>query len=102
EGHRADLGWRHSDFDTIGPSLSFSLDVTQAKRLTVNVKDGGCFQGQTHGHKAFLMSRNHAQLLIGRNAKYSEVVFPFLIANDLIASKTSKPSRYVIDFQGKD
>jgi hypothetical protein len=102
EGHKADLGWRHSDFDTIGSSLSFSLDVTQAKRLSVNAEEGGCFQGQTHGHKSFLMSRNDAQLLIGRNAKYGGVVFPFLIANDLIASKTSKPSRYVIDFQGKD
>jgi hypothetical protein len=102
EGHRPDIGWRHSDFDVIGPSLSFSLDVTKAKGLTVNAQDGGCFQGQTHGHKAFLISRNDGQLLLGRHPKYSQVVFPFLIANDLIASKTSKPSRYVIDFQGKD
>lgn len=102
EGHKPDVGWRHSDFDTIGPSLSFSLDVTKAQRIAVNATGGGCFQGQTHGNKAFLMSRNDGQLLIGRDAKYGEVVFPFLIANDLIASKTSKPSRYVIDFQGMD
>lgn len=102
DGQKADLGWRHADFDVIGPSLSFSFDVTKAKRLAINAKDGGCFQGQTHGHKAFLMSRNEAQLLIGREPKYAEVVYPFLIANDLIASKASKPSRYVIDFQGKD
>ncbi len=102
EGHKADVGWRHSDFDTIGSSLSFALDVTKAKRIAVNAQDGGCFQGQTHGHKAFLMQRNEAQLLIGRHAEYKRVVFPFLIANDLIASKNSKPSRYVIDFQGLD
>lgn len=105
EGHKADVGWRHSDFDTIGPSLSFSLDVTKAMRLEVNARDGGCFQGQTHGHKAFLMQRSEAQLLLGRHPKYpkyKQVVFPFLIANDLIASKNSKPSRYVIDFQGLD
>jgi SAM-dependent methyltransferase len=102
EGNKADLGWRHADFDVIGPSLSFSFDVTKAQRLAVNAKDGGCFQGQTHGHRAFLMSRNEAQLLIAREPQYAEVVFPFLIANDLIASKASKPSRYVIDFQGKD
>jgi hypothetical protein len=102
EGNKADLGWRHADFDVIGPSLSFLLDVTKAKRLAINATAGGCFQGQTHGHKAFLMSRNDAQLLIGREPKYAKVVFPFLIANDLIASKASKPSRYVIDFQEKD
>lgn len=102
EGHKPDVGWRHSDFDKIGPALSFEFDVTQAQRLTVNAKDGGCFQGQTHGHKAFLMPRNNGQLLLGRHPEYGDVVFPFLIANDLIASKTSKPSRYVIDFQGKD
>ncbi len=102
ESHKPNSGWRHSDFDVIGPSLSFSLDVTKAKRLAINAKDGGCFQGQTHGHKALLMSRSEGQLLLERHPKYSEVVFPFLIANDLIASKTSKPSRCVIDFQGKD
>jgi len=102
EGNDLSTGWRHSDFDSIGSSLSFAFDVTKAKRLEVNARDGGCYQGQTHGHKAFLMSRSDAQILIGRDARYSAVVFPFLIANDLIASKTSKPSRYVIDFQGKD
>ena len=34
--------------------------------------------------------------------EYADVVFPFLIANDLIGKKNSKPTRYVIDFQGKD
>lgn len=87
EGNKADLGWRHADFDVIGPSLSFSFDVTKAKRLDINATEGGCFQGQTHGHKAFLMQRNEAKLLIGRERKYAKVVFPFLIANDLIASK---------------
>jgi N-6 DNA Methylase/Type I restriction enzyme R protein N terminus (HSDR_N) len=102
EGNDLDTGWRHADFDKIGPALSYEFDVTQAKRLTVNARCGGCFQGQTHGHKAFLISRSDGQLLLGRHTKYREVVFPFLIANDLIASKASKPSRYVIDFQGKD
>ena len=30
EGNNPDVGWRHSLFDKIGPSLSFSFDVTQA------------------------------------------------------------------------
>ena len=52
EGNIPDTGWRHSSFGTIGASLSFSFDVTQARRLEVNARLGGCFQGQTHGHKA--------------------------------------------------
>ncbi|MCI0541578.1 MAG: hypothetical protein L0Z50_40790 [Verrucomicrobiales bacterium] len=102
EGNDPEAGWRHSDFDAIGPSLSFVFDVTQARRLEANAKHGGCFQGQTHGHKAFLMLPNDAKLLIAKNPKYDDVLFPFLIANDLIGKKTSKSSRYVIDFQGKD
>ena len=101
DGNDPSTGWRYQDFDTIGPALSFALDVTRAQRIEVNAKQGGCFQGQTHGHKAFLMSSNDAKLLIAKNPKYENVLFPFLIANDLIGKK-SKPTRYVIDFQGKD
>ncbi len=40
------------DMDTINTSLSFFTDVSQAKRIEVNAhRNGGCFQGQTHGHK---------------------------------------------------
>jgi hypothetical protein len=102
EGNNPDVGWRNTLLDTIGASLSFSLDVTKARRIEVNARHGGCFQGQTHGHKVFLMKPNEAKLLIAEDKKYAEVVFPFLIADDLIGEKDSKPTRYVIDFQGKD
>lgn len=102
EGNDPDVGWRHDDFDTIGPSLSFVLDVTKAKRLEANAKDGGCFQGQTHGHKGFLVQPNEAKLLLIRHPDYSKVLFPFLIADDLIGEKDAKPTRYVIDFQNMD
>ena len=98
EGNDPDVGWRTADFDIIGPSLSFSLDVTQAKRIEANAKRGGCFQGQTHGHKEFLMQPNDAKLRIGEHPDYAEVLFPFLIADDLIGEKNAKPTRYVIDF----
>ena len=102
EGNKADTGWRHADFDKIGASLSFSFDVTQARKLEVNASEGGCFQGQTHGHKDFLVQPTTAKLLINDSPEYAEVVYPFLIADDLIGGKKSKPTRYVIDFQGKD
>ena len=32
EGNDITTGWRHEDFDNIGPSLSFDFDVASAKR----------------------------------------------------------------------
>jgi hypothetical protein len=102
EGNDPSIGWRHDDLDEIGPALSFSLDVTQARRIEANIRYGGCFQGQTHGHKAFLVLPNEAKLLISRHPSYSKVLFPFLIANDLIGKRGVQISRYAIDFQGMD
>jgi len=102
EGNDQDTGWRNADLETIGPALSFSYDVTGAERIEANARAGGCFQGQTHGHKGFLMTPSEALLLVGENKKYKNVVFPFLIADDLIGEKNAKATRYVIDFQGKD
>jgi hypothetical protein len=58
DGNDPTTGWRHEDFDVIGPSLSFELDVSSAKRIEANAARGGCFQGQTHGHKGFLVQPN--------------------------------------------
>ena len=46
-GNDPDVGWGHAMYDTIGASLSFSFDVTKARRLEVNAKEGGCFQGRS-------------------------------------------------------
>lgn len=98
DGNDVTTGWRHDDFDEIGPSLSFELDVSSAKRIEANAARGGCFQGQTHGHKDFLVQPNDAKLRIARHPEYADVLFPFLIADDLIGEKNAKPTRYVIDF----
>jgi type II restriction/modification system DNA methylase subunit YeeA len=102
EGNDPTTGWRHADFDKIGPSLSFELDVSSAMRIEANAAHGGCFQGQTHGHKGFLVQPHDAKLRIAEHPEYAEVLFPFLIADDLIGERDAKPTRYVIDFQGKD
>lgn len=102
DGNLLDEGWRHEDLKQIGPSLSFFLDVTKAKRIEANAKKGGCYQGQTHGHSTFLMKRNEAKLLIAREPRYADVVKPFLIANDLVGEINIRPTRYVIDFSGLD
>lgn len=98
EGNDLSTGWRHLDFDEIGPSLSFELDLSNAKRIEANAKRGGCFQGQTHGHKGFLVPPSEAKLRIAAHPEYAQVLHPFLIADDLIGEKNAKATRYVIDF----
>lgn len=102
EGNDASEGWRYQDLDIIGPALSFALDVTQALTLKANAATGGCYQGQTHGHEAFLLSVDEAQEYIKADSRNEEVLYPFLIANELVGSKTSLPTRYVIDFWPRD
>lgn len=101
EGNDQQKGWRHADFDRIGASLSFALDVTTAKIIKKNTK-AGCFQGQTHGHEGFLMPSANAIVLLKAKKELSAVLKPFLIGDDLIGSLTPAPSRYVIDFRGLD
>lgn len=100
-GNNPDQGWSHADLARIPSSLSFSVDVTKARKLHANAA-GGCYQGQTHGHDGFLMDPRAAKALISSEPKYSDVVFPFLIADDLIGEVNSKPTRYVIDFHPRD
>ena len=101
-GNDPEQGWSWIDVDRIAASLSFDIDVTKAKSLKANAARGGCFQGQTHGHEGFLIEPRAAQKLIKQDADYAAVLFPFMIADDLIGEPNSKPTRYVIDFQGHD
>lgn len=102
EGRNALSGWRHEDREKISSALSYGFDVTQAKTLKANAKANSCFQGQTHGHKAFLMASNEANTVLAADPKNSKVLFPYLIANDFLGRKDQQPSRYVIDFAELD
>ncbi|MDB5438125.1 MAG: modification methyltransferase-related protein [Caulobacteraceae bacterium] len=101
-GNDPEQGWSWIDVDRIASSLSFDIDVTKARSLKANAARGGCFQGQTHGHEGFLLDTFAARKLIKDKASYAKVVVPFMIADDLIGERDSKPSRYVIDFHGLD
>jgi len=102
EGEDPSQGWNFKELDHINSSLSFAFDVSKAEIIKENAKKGGCFQGQTHGHEGFLLSIEEATKVIIDNAKYEEVLFPYLIANELVGQKIAKPKRYVIDFHPRD
>lgn len=102
EGNDPDKNWYHEDLLKIGASLSFEHDVTAARALRANSYRGGCFQGQTHGNKGFLVKPDIAKGLIARDKKLAPILRPFMIADDLIGEVDSKPSRYVVDFSGLD
>ena len=98
---------RDSDFeavelDRIGSSLSGRLDVTGAKRFRTNMYSDACYQGQTHGHESFLLTPEEARKMTEQSADNSDVIFPYLIANDLLGNKPPAPSRFVIDFRPRD
>ncbi|MCG7509030.1 DNA methyltransferase [Mesorhizobium retamae] len=99
EGNRIDEGWRHADLDRIPSSLSFSQDVTKAAAIEANAA-GHCYQGQTPGHKAFLVEANAARELLKQKPEYGKVLKPYLIGDDLVGEINSKPTRYIIDFNG--
>ncbi len=87
---------------SINSSLSIQTDVSYAKTLKKNQQSECCYQGQTHGHKGFLLSKEEAQNFLNKTQKNAEVIFPFLIGNELLGRKDSLPVRYVIDFRKHD
>jgi type II restriction/modification system DNA methylase subunit YeeA len=89
-----------AEMKTINSALSFKADVSKAKRLAVSATSNTCFQGQTHGHPGFLLTKSEAIELLAEQKNYSNVLFPFMTTNDLIGTKDSKPKRFVIDFTG--
>lgn len=101
EGNKAGVGERKELVNFIGPALDIGEDVTKAKALKAN-KRAPCFQGQTHGHVAFLLRAEDARSMIASSkaSDISKVLHPFLIANEVVGMKVPKPRRYVIDFSG--
>lgn len=94
--------WRVAELDKINTALSFDVDITKAKPLVANAKSGACFQGQTHGHEAFVLSPDEAKEIIKKEHRCSKVIFPYMIADDLLGTVSSLPTRFVIDFSGHD
>lgn len=101
-GDRRDSDFEVIELDHIHAALSGRLDVTGAKKLTTNADSPTCYQGQTHGHEGFLLTPSEAQAMIEQSKENAEVLFPYLIANDLLNKKPPAPGRYVVDFHPRD
>ena len=88
--------WERKKVDFINASLSFDFDVTSAVRLNCNRTPKYCFQGQTHGHKGFLLNSEQLTDLITDNSSVN-VVFPYLTGDELIGNQNGTPERFIID-----
>jgi MmeI, DNA-methyltransferase domain/MmeI, target recognition domain len=94
-----ELDFRECEF--INSTLSDQTDVGEAKILACNTKPVVVFQGQITGHEAFILSIEEAAKMIRQDARNEDVILPFLIGRDLVTGN-GRPTRYVIDFQGRD
>lgn len=86
--------------DYIPGSLSPELDLMQATRLEVNKFPKRCFQGQTPGSPGFYFEPDAAQALVDRDPKSAEVLFPFLIGDEL--NTDGQPTRFILDIPAKN
>ena len=101
-GDRPDSPWHSVDLPVINAALSAGTDVTGARRLEVNARSGACYQGQTHGHKGFLLDGLEMGQMLAADKRNAEVIFPYITGDELLSSVPPHPSRYVIDFQPRD
>ena len=92
---------RHVE-EIINSSLSLNTDVSKAEALECNRKPKKVFQGQTHGHEGFLLSKEEGIKILKQHPEYKEVLKPFLIGEELVANFNSQPERFVIDFTLKN
>ena len=59
---------------------------------------GRCFQGVLPVGSGFVLSLEHAQVLLNSAAGYSDVVRPYLVGSDIADRPGQDPSRWIIDF----
>lgn len=96
-GDSKDSPYEDYELDEINSALSLS-DVTKAKKLRCNSQSTACYQGQTHGNKYFLLTKEEAKEYL-KDKKNEQVIHPYLIGEELLGQYQSQPQRYVIDFR---
>ena len=99
---RGDIIWRIIELPLINSTLSEDVDVSRAKQLKANRKPKRVFQGQTPGHKGFVLTKDEAATMIAAASKNGDVIFPYMSGSDLVSSPGAIPSRFIIDFEERD
>ena len=84
----------------INSALSNLTDVSGAKPLAVNTQPKLVYQGQNPVHDGFLLTPEEATVLIKRNPRLRDVIFPYIIGRNMIDNV--RASRFVIDFAQRD
>jgi len=97
-GDNLNSPWEVAEVGRIGAALSGRFDVTAADPLRANKESDSCDQGQTHGHKGFLLAQEEAKALIASDPRSQDVLKPYLTADELLSSNPPAPGRYVMDF----
>ena len=97
-----DYVFEQINLQRISSSLSELTDVTGARLLAYNQRPKSVFQGQTPGHRAFVLSLEKAQEIIEHDGRNCKVIFPYLRGDDLLSNSKGLPSAYVIDFRQMD
>lgn len=102
KGNSVESPWEVYELPAIGPALSPRLDVSVSVKLRANAEAACCYQGQTHGHKGFLVSVEEAEEMLADDPRNTAVLFPYMIGEDLLDLVPPGPSRFVIDFGQRD
>jgi len=95
---KSDAKWEIDELGYIPASLTSKFDVSKAKVLNVNKKSNTCSQGQTQGHKGFILKKEEADKIFISSKSNENVIFPYLVANVWLGKADSRFDRYVIDF----
>ncbi|MBD2325298.1 DNA methyltransferase [Alkalinema sp. FACHB-956] len=88
----------NNEVSQINSSLTNSVDVSVAERLTANL--GICFEGVKPTGKGFLLNHKEAQTWIQSDASNADVMKPFSDATSLTDKPSGSPDRWIIDFYG--
>ncbi len=81
----------------ISPFLTVPSSVEQKPyRLAANQNKS--FQGSKPYGQGFVLQPHEAQALLNKDARNADVIFPYLIGEDLNSRFDQSPSRYVINF----
>lgn len=105
KGDHVDSPWEKHQLPVINSALSPRVDVTSAKDLRVNLEPKTTFQGQTPGvtkENGFVIPAELAATWIAEDAANAEIVFKYLIGDDLLDNPESSSDRFILDFGARD